>query len=459
MSGARSTPLFLSSSKDATGDSDETSFTVRLEPPLRISDTATKVSAYIDSATVPYSFPNVTSTTGTVVVRMPLGVGQGNSGEITLTLPTGVYDLTEIAQQLNTAVNTYLHNNGYPVLTGDWKYYDFGTNATVTATGAPNFCSLLPDFHKNRIKLTLNYDDSEIDFADNDTTLDDLLGFTSKCSRTSQAQIVVPGGGYAISGSFRTVLYEAGGASWNNVDFTVAAGTYTTTTLALEINTKFVAAVTARSGSEYDTPTIASLGAASASNPLIKTLSLQASNEVPGEFRVDFTYDNFDPPPAAIVAGNCQIGKVNSGGTNINSVAEIAVIKQLIGNIDYLASTGDHTRAAGWTGGLSTSQFTAENAATIDKVTEVGIAAPGLAHGSYSADGNSAGSSLARFQVTGGPGSNMVFRPPLPIKVDVSHLIGGLVSEVKLMLVDQHGTQIDSLLGEKFSVVLVIESE
>jgi hypothetical protein len=27
------------------------------------------------------------------------------------------------------------------------------------------------------------------------------------------------------------------------------------------------------------------------------------------------------------------------------------------------------------------------------------------------------------------------------------------------MLVDQHGTQIDSLLGEKFSVVLVIESE
>ena len=53
----------------------------------------------------------------------------------------------------------------------------------------------------------------------------------------------------------------------------------------------------------------------------------------------------------------------------------------------------------------------------------------------------------------------MVYRPPLPIKVDVSHLIGGLVSEVKLMLVDQHGTQIDSLLGEKFSVVLVIESE
>ena len=46
---------------------------------------------------------------------------------------------------------------------------------------------------------------------------------------------------------------------------------------------------------------------------------------------------------------------------------------------------------------------------------------------------------LARFQVTGGPGSNMVFRPPNPIKVDVSHLIGGTIDQVKLMLVDQHG--------------------
>jgi hypothetical protein len=131
----------------------------------------------------------------------------------------------------------------------------------------------------------------------------------------------------------------------------------------------------------------------------------------------------------------------------------------LVGNVNYFASVGDHTRASGWTGGVSTSTFTAENAATIDKVTEVGIASPGLAHGSYSANGSSSGATLAWFQVTGGPGSNMVFRPPLPIKVDVSHLIGGTLTEVKMMLVDQLGLQIDSLLGEKFSVVLVIESE
>ena len=53
----------------------------------------------------------------------------------------------------------------------------------------------------------------------------------------------------------------------------------------------------------------------------------------------------------------------------------------------------------------------------------------------------------------------MVFRPPNPIKVHVSHLIGGTIHQVKLMLVDHHDLQIDSLLGEKFSCVLVIESE
>ena len=87
----QSVPLFLSSSRDVTGDTDETSFTVRLSPPLNISDQAKKVTAFIDSATVPYSFPNVTASTGTVDVRIPLGEGHGNSGDVTLSLPTGVY--------------------------------------------------------------------------------------------------------------------------------------------------------------------------------------------------------------------------------------------------------------------------------------------------------------------------------------------------------------------------------
>ena len=447
-------PLFLSSSRDISNDTDETSFTVRLEPPLKISDQATKVSAYIDSATVPYSFPNVTESTGKVVVRIPLGDGHGVSGNVTLTLPTGVYTLTEIAQQVNFAVNTYLHNNHYPVLTGSWEYYDFNTDTVATKTSVPNFCSFIPDFHKNRVVLTLNYDGSEIDFspAQTSTTLDDLLGFRSKCHRTPQGQVVIGPTGYTITACFRTIEYGAPAVSWVNVFVTLGQGTYTEESLALEINTRFVEALQARQNEYYDNPRV---GAASATGPLLRNITLQASDEVPGEFRVDFSYTS----PVDGSAGSALFGHYDASSNLSSTQQEIDDIKALVGNMDYFETTGDHTRANLWTGGVSTSKFTAEEAATIDKVTEIAIAAPGLAHGSYSANGSSSGATLARFQVTGGPGTNMVFRPPLPIKVDVSHLIGGTVDQVKLMLTDQHGLQIDSLLGEKFSVVLVIESE
>ena len=386
----QSVPLFLSSSRDVTGDTDETSFTVRLSPPLIISDQAKKVTAFIDSATVPYSFPNVTASTGTVVVRIPLGEGHGNSGDVTLSLPTGVYTLTEIAQQLNNAVNTWLHNNHYPVLTGSWEYYDFSTDAIATKTSVPNFCSFIPDFHKNRVVLTLNYDGSQIDFspAATSTTLDDLLGFASKCHRTPQGQVVIGSGGYPLAASFRTLEYGASSLSWVNVYATVSQGTYTEESLALEINTQFVAALQARQTEVYDSPRA---GAASATGPLIRDIALQASDEVSGEFRVDFSY-------ASTVndkAGSALFGHYDASFGSISTDEEIANIQSLIGNPDYFVSNGDHTRANAWTGGESTKKFVAENAATIDKVTEVWIAAPGLAHGSYSADGSSSGATLA----------------------------------------------------------------
>jgi hypothetical protein len=136
MSSARqATPLFLSSSRDISNDTDETSFTCRLTPPLRISEQAKKVSAYIDSATIPYTFPNLDSSTSSVVVRIPLrnpSNPSADSGEVTLSLQTGVFNWTEVAEQINKAVNTWLHTNGYPVLMGSWQYYDFSADVVTT---------------------------------------------------------------------------------------------------------------------------------------------------------------------------------------------------------------------------------------------------------------------------------------------------------------------------------------
>ena len=95
--------------------------------------------------------------------------------------------------------------------------------------------------------------------------------------------------------------------------------------------------------------------------------------------------------------------------------------------------------------------------ASIDRVSEIGISAPGLSHGSYSSGGSSSGATLARFQVTGQTGGIMVYRPPTPLKIDSSHLIGAQVNQVSLALTDQHGTRINDLLGESYSVVLVLE--
>ena len=127
-----------------------------------------------------------------------------------------------------------------------------------------------------------------------------------------------------------------------------------------------------------------------------------------------------------------------------------------VGSWDYYSTTDNHTLATMWSG-AQTTPFTAENAATIDRVTEIGIACPGLAHGSYGSGGSSSGATLARFQVTGSPGTNMVYRPTTPLKIDASHLIGARLQDVNVALVDQHGVGLSSLLGEKYSELPAVD--
>ena len=83
--------------------------------------------------------PNLDASTARVVVRMPLSTTPvTDSGEITLTLPTGVYDLNGVSAWLNEAVNEWLHTNGYPVLVGDWRsYYNHVHHASEATSMRP----------------------------------------------------------------------------------------------------------------------------------------------------------------------------------------------------------------------------------------------------------------------------------------------------------------------------------
>ena len=74
-------------------------------------------------------------------------------------------------------------------------------------------------------------------------------------------------------------------------------------------------------------------------------------------------------------------GTYNDSGVQTNSQAELDSPARLLGSWDYFDTEDNHTLAVMWTGAQTTA-FVAEKAATIDRVTEIGIACPGLAHGS-----------------------------------------------------------------------------
>ena len=393
---ARSVPLFLSSAQTDGSVPNEGTFTQTLRPPLRIPDNARQVQVSIDSATVPFSFPNLTMDTAKVLVKIPLQTNPSTQTDVVvLTLPTGVYDLTEIAQQLNKAVNKYLHDNHFPVLYGDWTYFDFGANSVVTASDSPNFCNLLPNFHSNRVELTLNHDHSEIDFLHDTTTLDTLLGFRGVCTRSVAAQLVVDVSGYQLTAAFRTLEYGAATASWVNVTFLVPQGTYTPESFVTAVNLAYVTAVQARPDESMDYPRVTS---ATATGPLIQSLELEPAEEEPEGYRADFEYATFDTSNPTD-PGSCLLGHYDSYNAADNTLDEENAIVAAFGNLAYGHVNMKHTRAGAWSGARST-PFIAEAAATIDKVTEIGIACPGLTHGSYGTDGDSSGSTLARFQVT-----------------------------------------------------------
>ena len=98
-----SVPLFLSSAR-VTSRTSEGAFTQQLSPPLAVPDTATAVRCYVESASVPFSMPNLDASTAKVVVRMPLSTA------------TGVYDLNGVSQRLNDCLPRRLGNPVVPLM-------------------------------------------------------------------------------------------------------------------------------------------------------------------------------------------------------------------------------------------------------------------------------------------------------------------------------------------------------
>ena len=111
----------------------------------------------------------------------------------------------------------------------------------------------------------------------------------------------------------------------------VREGTYSATSLCTEINTVFVSAVQARTDENKDSPRIA---AATASGPLIASISLEPSYEIDGQYRAEIELTNF-VTPGNLPAGASMFGQFDAVGVSTLTVTQNTAFTNLLGTLAY----------------------------------------------------------------------------------------------------------------------------
>ena len=100
---------------------------------------------------------------------------------------------------------------------------------------------------------------------------------------------------------------------------------------------------------------------------------------------------------------------------------------------------------------------TAASTAAFASVTEIGLAVEPLVQGPRDTSGKPAGT-LARFVIPQGAqiSSVLAFETKNPVQVDVSRFIGEELTRLRFRLVDQDNAEIQDLMGDSWSAVVVI---
>ena len=190
-------PLFVSSAGEATQNG---STTIRFQQPLEIPAGAKDATVHVSTATIPYTMPNVTAETNTLVVVLPKQVdahsantdyvrdAQGLPMNFVIRVHPGLYDVAGLEKAINAEVNKLastdmrVHSRGFFKRAASSEYVSVqadGTNgAAIAEPDVPNWCSLLPDYGQNRLDIRLNHAHSGILFSDSRTTLGKVLGFS-----------------------------------------------------------------------------------------------------------------------------------------------------------------------------------------------------------------------------------------------------------------------------------------
>lgn len=250
------TQFFLSSAVSADRNDGHTRFRVGLEPPMKIQGNSARM--FVHSATVPYTFPNITAANNQLIVD----VGPTTA---TIAVPVGVYSLQDLEAAINEQVNAHMHTQGLALL--------------VDGAGKANFVQLEPNARLNRVEATFAHVGTGMDCSKAGSTLRTVLGFDALLGYAEPVITVSADNPFSVQVSVTT----DGGTS--TVTASANNGTHTASQLRTEIN------------SVISTATFGEL------TNFLASLTVVPSEYVAGEFTAQFTYGAPSGLPNAGFAG------------------------------------------------------------------------------------------------------------------------------------------------------------
>ena len=165
---------------------------------------------FVHSATIPYTFPNITSANNALVC-------DAGAVSVTIQLDTGVYSLLDMQDAINSKVNAALHNAGQPLL--------------QDAAGTANFCVLTPDNQRNRVLITFSHLDTGCSFQDAASTMAPVLGFDQLIGFTAPVLIASTGAPLSLN-----VTWIDDGGSSSTGAIAIGSGTFTAASFMTYIN-------------------------------------------------------------------------------------------------------------------------------------------------------------------------------------------------------------------------------
>ena len=260
------TQFFLSSAVSDDVNAGHTRFRVGLEPPMKIEGSSARM--FVHSATVPYTFPNITSANNALVVDV-------GASTATITVPVGVYSLQDLQNAINEQVNAHMHTQGLGLL--------------VDGAGKANFVQLEPNARLNRVEATFAHIGTGIDASKTASTLQNVLGFDSLIGYAEPIVTVSDTAPFSVN-----VIITAGDGGVTTATATASNGQHTASALLAEING---VVKTASSG---------------AVSNFLTGLAVTPSEYVAGEFTVQHTLGAGTGQPSVVFAPGSQSATVQS---------------------------------------------------------------------------------------------------------------------------------------------------